>query len=76
VHPLHRVVELTYRAISAARCLRHPREHEGELSTQEWFQVLDQLSEAGTLYLEITGGEIFIRRDIWEILAYARRSAS
>ena len=35
--------------------------------------VLDQLAEAGTLFLTLSGGEIFMRRDFFEILEYARR---
>jgi radical SAM protein with 4Fe4S-binding SPASM domain len=46
---------------------------QGELTTQEWFNVFDQLADMGTMYLELTGGEIFVRRDFWEILAYANK---
>ena len=34
--------------------------------------VLDQLAEAGTFYLRFSGGEVFMRRDFFRILEYAR----
>jgi len=43
-----------------------------ELSTAECFDVLDQLAEAGTLYLSLTGGEILSLRDFFEIAERAR----
>lgn len=43
-----------------------------ELSTVECFDVLEQLAEAGTLYLTLTGGEILTRRDFFEIAEYSR----
>ena len=43
-----------------------------ELSTQEVFDVLDQLAECGTLFLTFSGGEIFMRSDTMEIIEYAR----
>ena len=35
--------------------------------------LLDQLAQAGTLFLTISGGEPFLRRDLFELLEYARR---
>jgi len=35
--------------------------------------VLDQLAEAGVFFLTFSGGEVFLRRDFFEILEYARR---
>lgn len=43
-----------------------------ELSTNEVIRVLDELKEAGALFLTFTGGEIFLRRDLFEILEAAR----
>lgn len=34
---------------------------------------MDALADAGTLFLTITGGEIFLRRDFWEIAEHAQR---
>ncbi len=44
----------------------------GDLSTAEVKGVLDQLADAGTLFLTLSGGEIMLRKDIFEIVAYAR----
>ena len=43
------------------------------LSTDEVRQVLDRLADAGVLWLTLTGGEIFSRRDFPEIYEHARR---
>jgi radical SAM protein with 4Fe4S-binding SPASM domain len=43
-----------------------------ELDTQECLDVLDQLVEAGTLRLTLTGGEILARRDFFTIAERAR----
>ena len=44
-----------------------------ELSLAEIERILDELAAAGTLFLTITGGEPFLRRDADEILRAARR---
>lgn len=41
------------------------------LTTQQVFQVLDRLHQAGVLMLTLTGGEILSRRDFPEIYRYA-----
>jgi len=45
----------------------------GELTTDECFQVVDQIAEAGALNLTLSGGEILVRRDFFEIAQYARQ---
>lgn len=72
--PFTAVIELSYRCnFRCTMCYVVHENTEGELTTEQWKGVLDQLSAAGTMYLEITGGEIFVRRDVWEILEYAER---
>jgi len=44
-----------------------------ELTKEEYFVVLDELAEMGTMWLLFTGGEIFARKDFLEIYAYARQ---
>lgn len=44
-----------------------------ELSCAEIKRLLDELAEAGSLYLTLSGGEIFLRKDIFEIAAYAKK---
>ncbi len=42
-----------------------------ELTTTEWFAVIDQIAEAGTLWLTLTGGEPLLRPDFCDIYSYA-----
>ncbi|MGD0497256.1 MAG: radical SAM protein [Bryobacteraceae bacterium] len=44
----------------------------GDMTTAEIKDVLGQLAAAGTLFLTISGGEIMLRKDIFEIVAHAR----
>jgi len=44
----------------------------GELSTVECFRVLNEMAELGVLNLTLSGGEILVRRDFFEIAEYAR----
>src|ERR1044071_7435119 len=44
----------------------------GELTFDEHCRILDEITEAGCLWLLYTGGEIFARRDFLEIYSYAR----
>jgi heme d1 biosynthesis radical SAM protein NirJ len=45
----------------------------GELTTEEVFQVMDDLRAFGVPVLILSGGEPLLRRDIFEISAYAKR---
>jgi len=71
--PLSVHFDLTYRCNE--RCVHCYLDHDdhGELSTAECIDVLEQLAKAGTLFLTFSGGEIFLRRDLEELLATARR---
>jgi AdoMet-dependent heme synthase len=44
----------------------------GELTTVECLRLLDEMAELGVLNLTLSGGEIFVRRDFFEIAQYAR----
>ncbi len=43
-----------------------------ELTTAQVKTILDQLAEAGAFFLTLSGGEIFLRPDLMELVAYAR----
>jgi radical SAM protein with 4Fe4S-binding SPASM domain len=45
----------------------------GELTTSEIFRILDELVEAGCLWLLLTGGEIMVRKDFLEIYLAAKQ---
>jgi len=71
--PLSVHFDLTYRCNE--RCVHCYLDHDdhGELTTSECLKVLEELAGAGTLFLTFSGGEIFLRPDLFEILAAARR---
>src|SRR6185369_13526326 len=50
--------------------ITHPPD---EMSTAEALHVIDELARSGTLFLVLTGGEIFLRKDTLEIAAHARK---
>jgi radical SAM protein with 4Fe4S-binding SPASM domain len=63
--------DLTYRCNE--RCVHCYLDHDdhGELATHEVTHVLDQLAAAGTLFLTFSGGELLLRKDFFELVAYA-----
>ncbi len=71
--PLTVQMDLTYRCNE--RCIHCYLDHEdhGELTLDEICNILSQLARAGTLFLTFSGGEIFVRRDIFEIISHARK---
>jgi radical SAM protein with 4Fe4S-binding SPASM domain len=71
--PLGVQLDLTYRCNE--RCVHCYLDHDdhGEMSTAEIKDLLDQMAEAGVFFLTISGGEILMRRDFFEILEHARR---
>jgi len=73
--PLTAHWELTYRCnLSCVHCYATDKTGRDELSAHEIRHGLDQLAEAGCLFLAFTGGEIFCREDLFEILEAARRN--
>ena len=71
--PLAVHFDLTYRCNE--RCVHCYLDHDdhGEMTFAEIAGVLDQLAAAGVFFLTISGGEIFLRRDLFDILEHARR---
>jgi len=71
--PLGIHLDVTYRCNE--RCVHCYLDHDdhGELTTTEIKDILDQLAEAGTFFLTLSGGEVLMRRDFFDILEYARR---
>lgn len=70
---LSALLEITYRCNE--KCIHcyavGCNETDKELSTQEWFSILDQLSDANVLEVTFTGGDVFMRRDFLELFDYA-----
>jgi len=71
--PLAVQVDLTYRCNE--RCVHCYLDHHdhGEMTTAEIKHLLDEMAEAGVFILTLSGGEIFLRKDFFEILEYARQ---
>ncbi len=65
-------LDVTYRCNE--RCIHCYLDHDdsGEMTTSEIKGVLDQLAQAGTFFLTFSGGEVFMRQDFLELVAYAR----
>ena len=70
--PLSVQLDLTYRCNE--RCVHCYLDHEdhGEMTTAESKHLLDEMADAGVFILTLSGGEIFLRKDFFEILEYAR----
>jgi AdoMet-dependent heme synthase len=71
--PLSVQLDLTYRCNE--RCVHCYLDHDdhGEMTTSEIKRLLDQMAKAGVFILTLSGGEILLRKDFFEILEYARR---
>jgi radical SAM protein with 4Fe4S-binding SPASM domain len=71
--PLSVHIDLTMRCNE--RCIHCYRtiERRPELTRDELKALLDDVARAGTLYLTFSGGEIFLRGDLFELIEHARR---
>lgn len=71
--PLNVQLDLTYRCNE--RCVHCYLDHDdhGEMTTLEIKRLLDEMADAGVFILTLSGGEIFLRKDFFEILEHARR---
>lgn len=76
--PLNGTIEISHRCpLECAHCYNNLAMSDGaardrELGLDEYRRVLDELAEAGCLWLLFTGGEIFARREFLDIYAYAK----
>jgi radical SAM protein with 4Fe4S-binding SPASM domain len=70
--PLSVQLDLTYRCNE--RCIHCYLDHDdhGEMTTIEIKRLLDELAAAGVFILTLSGGEIMLRKDFFELLEYAR----
>ena len=77
--PLSGTIEVTRRCpLTCVHCYNNlpMSDHEArgrELSYQELCRILDEMADAGCLWLLFTGGEIFARRDFLDIYTYAKK---
>ena len=77
--PLNGTIEITRRCpLTCLHCYNNLPMADGEarareLDFDEHCRLLDELADAGCLWLLYTGGEIFARRDFLDIYTYAKQ---
>lgn len=71
--PVNATIELLTRCNLRCEHCYIPAHTGAGLTYEQITSILDQLHEMGTLYLLLTGGEMFLRPDIMDIVRYARR---
>ena len=77
--PTNGTIEITHRCpLACAHCYNNlpvgDREAlRRELSTDELRRIIDEIADAGCLWLLFTGGEIFARKDFLEIYTHAEQ---
>jgi AdoMet-dependent heme synthase len=71
--PLSVHLDVTYRCNE--RCVHCYLDHDdhGEMTTSEVNSLLTQLADAGVFFLTLSGGEVLMRRDFFEIVEHARQ---
>src|SRR5258707_9445015 len=71
--PLGVQLDVTYRCNE--RCVHCYLDHDdhGEMTTAEIKDLLEQMADAGVFFLVLSGGEIFLRKDLFEIVEHARK---
>lgn len=45
---------------------------ENDLSTEKIYEIIKQLANAGIVEIRLTGGEVFLRKDIFQIIEYIK----
>ena len=74
--PLWILAELTYRCPLQCPYCSNPLEiakYSNELSTEDWFRVMQQARKMGAAQLGFSGGEPLVRKDLEELIAEARK---
>ena len=73
--PYRMDLALTYRCNNdCAHCYNARERSFPELSTEQWFAILDQLWQIGIPHVVFTGGEPTLRQDLPELIAHAERN--
>jgi AdoMet-dependent heme synthase len=70
--PLSAHLDVTYRCNERCEHCYLDHDDHGEMTTAEIRDLLQQLADAGTFFLTLSGGEVLMRRDAFEIIEYAR----
>lgn len=72
--PIYTLIELTGECnLNCRHCYLTAEEKSKKgLSTAQWFELLEQLYHSRALFLSLSGGEIFLRKDLFSIIEKAR----
>jgi radical SAM protein with 4Fe4S-binding SPASM domain len=77
--PVNGTIEVTHRCpLACAHCYNNlpvgdVEARRSELSAVELCRIIDEIADAGGLWILFTGGEIFARKDFLEIYTHAKR---
>lgn len=71
--PLRAMIEISDHCNEVCVHCYQVQGQKGELTTEHWRHVLDDLAAQGVLILTISGGEATLRADFLEIVAHARQ---
>jgi len=70
--PYRMDLAVTYRCNNdCAHCYNARERNFPELTTDQWFKIIDQLWELGVPHIVFTGGEATLRNDLPELIAHA-----
>jgi len=70
--PYSAMVEIADRCNEACVHCYQVQGQKGELETEEWKRIFQELADLGVLFLTISGGEPTLRKDFLELVAHAR----
>ncbi len=72
--PYRMDLAITYRCNNkCVHCYAGGPRETGELTTKEWFKVMDKIFKLGIPHVVFTGGEPTLRNDLPELIAYAEK---
>jgi len=75
--PVRATVEITYGCnLRCVHCFNPTHQAEEEMTSEQLYRVIDELADEGTFEIIFTGGELFTRRDCFEIVAYAKQKGT
>ncbi len=73
--PYRMDLAVTYRCNNdCAHCYNARERNFPELTTQQWFKIIDQLWELGVPHIVFTGGEATLRNDLPELIKHAENN--
>ncbi|MEC7518551.1 MAG: radical SAM protein [Myxococcota bacterium] len=71
--PMSAMVEIADRCNEKCVHCYQVQGQKGELDTEEWKAIFDELAEMGVILLTLSGGEATLRHDFLELVAHARK---